>query len=330
MAMNETARAKVELDGQQADNQLKELQAKARELRKELKEMRLAKDPGYAAKKREFYALDKSIKDARKSTFDLNRVMKDLSGASMKDLTRAQRQLNAELRGMNRSTAEGKKAFLEKSQQLKRVQTELQKTTTQMRGFNQQQTLMQRISGGFNRYFGIITAASASIFGIIMQFRKLVDLFNEYEKSLMNLSALTGLTGDSLEWLSSKAKEMSTGVVQGNIRLTSSAKDILDAYTVVGSKMPELLSDQEALNAVTREAMILAKAGNIELATSVDALTNTMNQFRAPASEAGNIINIIGAGSKLGAANIEFIGKSIVKFGAAANALNIDVVCCPH
>jgi ribosomal protein L29 len=97
MAMNETARAKVDLDGQGAENQLKELRDRSRELKKELQELRLAKDPGYAAKKREFDELDKKIKETRKSTFDLNSVMKDLSGASMKDLTNA----NYSLQKMN-------------------------------------------------------------------------------------------------------------------------------------------------------------------------------------------------------------------------------------
>lgn len=172
----ETAIAKVELDGQQADNQLKELQAKARELRNELKEMRMTKDPGYAAKKREFDALDKSIKEARKSTFDLNRIMKDLSGASLKELTSAQRSLNAELRGMNRTTEEGRKAFAEKSKQLQQVQAEIKRTTAQMKGMDSQGGIMNKTVGQLRMGWVALTAA---LYGA---FRGISNLMEAYDK----------------------------------------------------------------------------------------------------------------------------------------------------
>ncbi|MBE0663727.1 MAG: phage tail tape measure protein [Bacteroidales bacterium] len=322
---NETATARVELDGQQADNQLKELTARAREMKKELKELRLAKDPGYEAKKREFDALDKKIKDTRKSTFDLNAVMKDLSGASLKELTRAQRTLNSELRTMNRNTAEGKKVFADKTAQLQRVQTEIQKTTAQMRGFNQQQTLMQRIAGGFNRYFGMIAAFSASILGSVMGFKKLVEEFNEYQAAVSNLSALTGLAGEQLDWLSERAKAASTGATEDGVRFTNAAIDIVNAYTLIGSKRPELLANREALAAVTEEAMILSKAANITLVPAATALTTTMNQFNVSASEARRIINTLGAGSKVGAGDIPYLNAVIEKSGTSAYNAKIEI-----
>ncbi len=45
MAINERARARIELDGQQAEAQLEALRTKAAAMRKELNQMRLAKDP---------------------------------------------------------------------------------------------------------------------------------------------------------------------------------------------------------------------------------------------------------------------------------------------
>ncbi len=45
MSINERARARIELDGQQAEAQLEALRAKAAAMRKELNRMRLAKDP---------------------------------------------------------------------------------------------------------------------------------------------------------------------------------------------------------------------------------------------------------------------------------------------
>jgi hypothetical protein len=61
MSINESARVRIELDGQQAEAQLEALRAKAAAMRKELNRMRLAKDPGYAAKQREFQNLNNKM-----------------------------------------------------------------------------------------------------------------------------------------------------------------------------------------------------------------------------------------------------------------------------
>ncbi len=167
MAINERARARIELDGQQAEAQLEALRAKAAAMRKELNRMRLAKDPGYAAKQREFQNLNNKIKQLSRSSFDLNATLRNLSGASMRDLTRAQSVLTAQIRQTNRSTVEGRTAFAQKTEQLRRVRAEIAGVRTQMMGMGQNMSVLQRIAGGFNRYFTMITATMATFAGVI-------------------------------------------------------------------------------------------------------------------------------------------------------------------
>jgi hypothetical protein len=101
--------------------------------------------------------------------------MKDLSGASMKDLTRAQRTLNAELRGMNRSTAEGKKAFAEKSQQLQKVQGEIKRTTAQMKGFQNQGGMVNKTLGQLK--LGYLAVAGA-LYGAFRGISRLMEAYD--------------------------------------------------------------------------------------------------------------------------------------------------------
>lgn len=75
----------------------------------------------------------------------------------------------------------------------------------------------------FNRYFAMVTAVVASLTGLIMGFKALVKTFNDYEERVDNLSALTGLAGTSLDWLSQKAKDLSTATIEGGIRVTQGA-----------------------------------------------------------------------------------------------------------
>ncbi|MFZ4569750.1 MAG: phage tail tape measure protein [Bacteroidales bacterium] len=175
-----------------------------------------------------------------------------------------------------------------------------------------------KMADGFNKYFGVITAVAASLTGLVFSFRKVIDTFNEYEKKLDNLSALTGLTGENLQWLSQQAKDLSTGMVEGSVRITQSADAIVDAYTKVGSKRPELLKNKEDLNNVTKEAIILSEAANSELQPAVDALAGVLNQFNAPASDARRIINALAAGSKAGAGEIPYLTEAIEKSGTVA------------
>ncbi len=160
--MNEQARASVHLDGQQAQDQLKQLKAQATEMRKELEKMKLAKDPEYANKKREFSQLDAEIKKLNKGSFDLNATLKNLSGASYKDLTRAHQQLRSQLRHVNRDTAEGKKEFASKALALKNVRNE-------MEGLNKQMTnntkVQQTNRGGIGQIRMAWVAAAGAIMG---------------------------------------------------------------------------------------------------------------------------------------------------------------------
>ncbi|MFZ4547761.1 MAG: phage tail tape measure protein, partial [Bacteroidales bacterium] len=182
-----------------------------------------------------------------------------------------------------------------------------------------------KMADGFNKYFAILTAGAATLTGLVMGMRKAVDVFNVFEKSVDHLSALTGLVGDDLAWLSEEAKKMSTATIEGNIRIASSATEIVDAYTKVGSKRPELLKVKEDLAAVTQEAMILAAAADGELQPAVDGLSMVLNQFNVPASESRKIINVLAAGSLEGAGEIDYLTAGFEKAGSVASSFGISI-----
>jgi len=85
-----------------------------------------------------------------------------------------------------------------------------------------------------------------------MGFMALVKTFNDYEERVDNLSALTGLAGSSLDWLSQKAKDLSTATLEGGIRVTKGAQKIVGAFIKTGSARPELLKNKEGLAQVTQ------------------------------------------------------------------------------
>src|SRR5665647_421492 len=181
------------------------------------------------------------------------------------------------------------------------------------------------MADGMNRYFGLITAGIASFTGVVMGFKTLVKTFNDYEERVDNLSALTGLAGKSLDWLSQKAKDLSTATLEGGIRVTQGAQQIVDAFTKVGSARPELLKDKEALASVAQEAIILAAAAKTELQPAIEGLTMVLNQYNVPADQSRRIINAMAAGSKEGAGEIPYITQAFEKAGTVAADANIPI-----
>ena len=327
MAINEVAKAIVDVDGQQAGTELKKLEERAKGLRNEL--ARLGKDNdlgGFRQKEKELRLVNSQMKNLKKETYDVENVLKRLNGSSFNELTKAQRVLRSEIKGMNRATQEEIRLYNEKVAKLKLVDMELGKVKNQMYAVDRaQKSWMGNAAGSFNKMAGWITGITATITGIAYSFNRSIEAANAFEDSLSNLSALTGLQGNDLNWLSEQAKRFSVSTTESGVRIRQSAKDILDAYTIMGSQRPELLKDKEALAKVTEQAIILSEAGKIQLEPAVSALANTLNQFNLSGEEASRVVNIIAAGSKAGAADIDYVSTAIEKAGTTASLMGISV-----
>ena len=138
------------------------------------------------------------------------------------------------------------------------------------------------------------------------------------ETSLAHLQSLTGLGSDVM----GKVKQMATDTA---MKVGISSQEIVDSYGVIGSKMPELLKTPEALNQVAEAAAILAKAGVMPLETAIESLTGIMNQMGASAKEAETYVNVLAAGSKNGAGNIEYLATAFTKAGSAIKNAGLTV-----
>lgn len=308
----------ISLNNEEAKARLREIAEELKKV-KNLREQALEKGDASAfdLANKEMKKLEAESKKLSKEVFDVNKVLRNISSASIKDLDTAIRVTTRDLNAMNRTDP----GYADKERAVRLLKNELNEANSHLRS---QQNIVGRLADSFNKYFTVITAGAASFAGLILGGRKAVDTFNQYEKSVDNLSALTGLAGRDLEWLSQQAIEMSTATIEGNVRITSSAQAIVDAYTKVGSKRPDLLKVKEDLNSVTQEAMILSAAANGDLQPAVDGLTMVLNQFNAPASESRRIINVLAAGSKEGAGEVDYLTTAFEKSGSVAASLGIS------
>ena len=242
------------------------------------------------------------------------------------------RKLTAE---MNKATI-GSQEYVSKMKQIGQLNTILDKHKADLKGVGREldtnsskvkefSGTFSKLGSGFSKFTSIASTVIAAIAGVgytIGKFRQ--DALDE-ESSAANLKALTGLDDKNIDWLKKQAVKLSTTMDSSKLRITASAKDILEAYTLVGSAKPELLGNKEALNKVTIEALRMAKAAKMEVQPAVNGLTLAMNQYGAGADEAAKYVNVLAAGSKFGSAEIDSQTVAITKAGVAASTAKIPI-----
>ncbi|MEI7594513.1 MAG: phage tail tape measure protein [Bacteroidota bacterium] len=320
---NETATSTVILDGKQAEDELKKLKERSKELRQELVMLGQANDKaGFDKKEKELKLVNTQMRQLKGEVLSVENVLKNLNGTNFNDLQKVQRQISSEMKKMERGTEE----YIDRSKQLQQVEKELKNVRNEMQGVVvQQKSWMSGLAQKFNDYQGLIMGVGAVLAGLVLGMKKASDSFNEFESRVANLSALTGLTGDDLGYLSAKAKELSISTTESGVNITQSAVDIVDAFTKMGSAQPQLLKDKDALAAVTEEALILAEAGKMEAVPAIEAVASAMNQFGLDSDEASRIINVFAAGSLAGSAEVNDLTASMKNVGAVANDSNLSL-----
>lgn len=319
--INQTATVTTIVNGEQAEETLKMLQEEAKRLRKEINQ---AYNVGDTKRQKE---LEKQLKNntreatlLKKSMFDVDSVLKNLSGASVNELQKALKKLNNELNSgkIKRGSAE----WNTYTNNIKRLKAELSAIQAEMRAT---QSTWERMNNAFNKWGAMAASVIASITGISLAFSQMRKLAYAQEESAANLKALTGLDDRSIEWLKQQAAELSTTMTESGVRIRQSSTEILEAYMLVGSAKPDLLQNKEALNQVTTEALKLATAAKMDMKEAVDAVTLSMNQYGAAANEAARYTNVMAAGSKYGSANVQSVTTAVIKSGVAASAANVPI-----
>lgn len=141
--------------------------------------------------------------------------------------------------------------------------------------------------------------------------RDAISTSREFNKALSNLSAITGAAGDDLKFFADQAQSIGRPLGQA-------ATDTVTAFKLVASAKPELLANSEALAEVTKQALILSAASGLDLPSAAKAATTALNQFGAGADQASRFINVLAAGSQLGAAEIPAFTTALTKAGTVA------------
>ncbi len=280
----------------------KQLKVARTEKFRQLQESRLAQRKQNQAIKAEVIENSKLSTEYEKQSAKLNRLRKNLKNLILTE---------------GEGSAKTKKLALEVSKLDKRLKGADAAAGQFQRNVGNYPKGLSKAVGALKNFAGAL-GITAGIAGVVAALKGAFTTFKDFEKSLSNLSSITGATGKDLEFY--KEQEIAIGS-----STTLSASQTVEAFKLIGSAKPELLANKEALAAVTREAITLAEAAGLELPTAATALANALNQFNLPAEESSRVINALAAGSKFGAAAIPELSEAITKFGVAAASSNISI-----
>ena len=163
------------------------------------------------------------------------------------------------------------------------------------------------------RYASVTAAITA--FGSAI--KNNIETARGFEKSMSQLSSLTGMVGADLAKLKDYAIELGSTT-------TLSASEVADAFKMIGSQQPQLLSSGEALKAVTKQAITLSEAAGIDLATAAQTLSTSINQMGGDSNNAARFVNVLAAASQKGAGDIAWLGEAVTKSGTTARAVGTE------
>ena len=214
MAKNvQEARVDVTLNGEAAKNEIKTMKEQLDEFTKEL--LRLQKTPVGAMKpgevqkmgelRKETQKLEKQIKSAEEKSEAFARALKNINGASLKELQAAARRLSYEVKEL----APGTQEFIEKSKQLKDVNTRIVKLRTAFKGVIEEQGktagFFKSLAGNLSNYFGAIMIGYQSVKRVANAFIDAYKTISNFEQANANLSSILGATSDQMEKLEKSA-----------------------------------------------------------------------------------------------------------------------------
>ena len=150
----------------------------------------------------------------------------------------------------------------------------------------------------------VSVAAGGAIAGI-------AKVGTEFEKSMSNVQAISGATADDMKLLENKAREMG----KQTIFSASESADALSYMALAGWKTKDML---EGLPGILN----LASAGNTDLATTSDIVTDALTAFGKTAEDSTKLADIMAATMANSNTNIEMLGNSFKYIASLAGAMN--------
>lgn len=142
----------------------------------------------------------------------------------------------------------------------------------------------------------------------------MVDVGKNFDSAMAQVSAVSGATGEDLETLRAKAKEMG----ESTKFTATEAADAFNYMAMAGWKTEDMLGGIDGI-------LNLAAASGADLATTSDIVTDALTAMGYKASDAGRLADVMAAASSNANTNVEMMGATFQYAAPLVGALGYNM-----
>jgi len=184
---------------------------------------------------------------------------------------------------------------------------------------NKTKTLENTLGDGLSTIGGKITGAGKTLTmgltaPILGAGAAAVKTTADFDKSMSQVKAVSGATGDDFDALRNKAREMGATTKFS----ASDAADAMNYMAMAGWKTNDMLGGISGI-------MDLAAASGEDLATTSDIVTDALTAFGKSADDSGHLADVMAAASSNANTNVSMLGESFKYVAPLAGAMNYSM-----
>jgi TP901 family phage tail tape measure protein len=181
------------------------------------------------------------------------------------------------------------------------------------RGVGQVEKGLARTSASAQRLGRTITTALGAV-GVALGGRAVISLLSDFSQEMSTVRAVAGATDAQFAELNATAQELG---VTTRFAAREAAQGMV-ALARSGFDTNEVL-------AATRDTLLLAQAGALDLGTAAEITAGTLGGFRLEAAEAGRVADVLASASNSALTTVFELGDALKFVGPVAAGLNVSL-----
>ena len=241
----------------------------------------------------------KLLKDAISSTSEKLETLKEAQKQAKEQLERGEL-------GQDKYDAL-QREIIETEQELRRLQEQAATTSVSLEKLAVAGEKFEKAGDSITNAGKKVSVASAAVTGLGVA---AVKTAADFDSAMANVAAISGATGDDLQALRDKAREMGEKTKFS----ASEAADAMSYMAMAGWKTGDMLSGIEGI-------MHLAAASGEDLATTSDIVTDALTAFGLTAEDSAHFADILAAASSNANTNVSMMGETFKYCAPVAGAL---------
>ena len=194
--------------------------------------------------------------------------------------------------------------------ELKRLETEAKNANSELAKIGEAGQVLQNVGGKISGAGEKLLPVTA---GVTALGTAAVKTASDFDSAMSKVAAVSGATGDDLQALRDKAREMGSKTKFS----ASEAAEAMNYMAMAGWKTNDMLSGIDGI-------MNLAAASGEDLATTSDIVTDALTAFGLTAADSGHFADVLAAASSNANTNVSMLGESFKYCAPIAGALGFS------